>query len=221
MRPNPNLGEGYYEDNTQNTVYTSWQTSVRKRYSRNLSGASTTPGAKACPPAAAISEDITRATPTCGLRTSSIPGRPRSFLRRHRALFRGRVSSTICRGSDRRNAFLRYAAGGWQVSGMLTAMSGQPLLITQSSSLQVTRPDYVGGPAILAGSRDTLQYLNRAAFALVPISSVSGASIRPGNVGNGAVRGPGLQNLDFSLAKNVRDHREIEAATARQTRSIS
>ena len=86
---------------------------------------------------------------------------------------------------------------------MLTAMSGQPLLITQSSSLQVTRPDYVGGPAILSGSRDTLQYLNRAAFALVPISPVSGASIRPGNVGNGAVRGPGLQNLDLSLAKNV------------------
>jgi hypothetical protein len=86
---------------------------------------------------------------------------------------------------------------------MLTGMSGQPLLITQSSSLQVTRPDYVGGAAILSGSRDTLQYLNRAAFALVPISPVSGATIRPGSVGNGAVRGPGLQNLDFSLAKNV------------------
>ena len=61
----------------------------------------------------------------------------------------------------------------------------------------------MGGAAILSGSRDTLQYLNRAAFALVPISPVSGATIRPGNVGNGAVRGPGLQNLDFSLAKNV------------------
>src|SRR5262249_52529234 len=37
-RPNPNLGEGYYEDNTQNTVYTSWQTSLRKSYSWNLTG---------------------------------------------------------------------------------------------------------------------------------------------------------------------------------------
>ena len=24
LRPNPNLGKGYYEDNTQNTVYASW-----------------------------------------------------------------------------------------------------------------------------------------------------------------------------------------------------
>jgi hypothetical protein len=82
-------------------------------------------------------------------------------------------------------------------------MSGQPLLITQSSSLQVTRPDYVGGNAVLSNSRGTLQYLNRGAFALVPISPVSGATIRPGNIGNGAVRGPNLVNVDFSLSKNV------------------
>ena len=94
-------------------------------------------------------------------------------------------------------------AGGWQLSGMLTALSGQPLTIGQSSSLQVNRSDYLGGDTTLSNSRETLQYLNRAAFALVPISPVSGASIRPGNIGNGAIRGPGLQNVDFSLAKNV------------------
>src|SRR5450759_4932114 len=38
LRPNPLLAEGNYVDNTQNTVYTSWQSSVRKRYSKNLTG---------------------------------------------------------------------------------------------------------------------------------------------------------------------------------------
>src|SRR5262249_44733163 len=80
----------------------------------------------------------------------------------------------------------------WQASTIFLRASGQPLLITQSSSLQVTRPDYVGRNATLPDSRETLQYLNRAAFALVPINPASGATIRPGNVGNGAVRSPGL-----------------------------
>ncbi|MGH9632690.1 MAG: hypothetical protein ACRD7E_30665, partial [Bryobacteraceae bacterium] len=38
VRPNPSMGEGYYVDNSQTTRYHSWQTSLRKRYSRNLSG---------------------------------------------------------------------------------------------------------------------------------------------------------------------------------------
>ncbi|MGH9674463.1 MAG: hypothetical protein ACRD44_14885 [Bryobacteraceae bacterium] len=49
--------------------------------------------------------------------------------------------------------------------------------------------------------RQTLQFLNRAAFARVPIVSASGAPIRAGNLGNGAVRLPGRWNLDFSLGK--------------------
>ena len=101
-----------------------------------------------------------------------------------------------------RNAALRNVLGEWQVSSIFAASSGQPLTITQSSSLQVTRPDYIGGDTTFSNSRQTLQYLNRAAFNLVPISPASGASIRPGNAGNGAIRGPSLFNVDFSLGKN-------------------
>ena len=37
IRPNPNLVfGGYYVDNSQNTNYNAWQTSVRKRFSHNL-----------------------------------------------------------------------------------------------------------------------------------------------------------------------------------------
>src|SRR5262249_13899997 len=36
QRPNPNMGQGNYLCGCQNTLYTSWQTSLRKRYSKNL-----------------------------------------------------------------------------------------------------------------------------------------------------------------------------------------
>ena len=54
---------------------------------------------------------------------------------------------------------------------------------------------------ILSDSQNTLKYLNRAAFAPVPVSSVSGLPIRPGNVGRGAFRSIGFWNMDLSLSK--------------------
>jgi hypothetical protein len=55
---------------------------------------------------------------------------------------------------------------------------------------------------VLSDYRKTLQYLNRAAFQRIPVSSASGAPIRPGNFSPGALRAPGMWNLNFSLAKN-------------------
>jgi hypothetical protein len=49
-----------------------------------------------------------------------------------------------------------------------------------------------------------VQYLNRNAFQLVPVDPNSRIAIRPGNLGNGAVRGPGSWTTDLSLSKNFR-----------------
>jgi hypothetical protein len=87
---------------------------------------------------------------------------------------------------------------------VFSASTGQPLLLSEPSAISPSRPDYIGGAPILDNYRATLRYLNPAAFALVPISSVSGATVRPGNVGNGAIRGPGRWNADVSLGKNFR-----------------
>jgi hypothetical protein len=92
--------------------------------------------------------------------------------------------------------------GGWQVSGIFRANTGEPLLILQSTAIEGSRPDYVAGNTINSDYRSTLQYLNKAAFRPVPLSPASAAGVRPGNLGNGAVRGPGLWNADFSLGKN-------------------
>jgi hypothetical protein len=104
-------------------------------------------------------------------------------------------------GLSSSNAVARHVLGGWQATGIFRASTGLPVNISQSSRNPNQRADYVGGEAVLDNYRDTLQYLNRDAFARIPQSSV-GTPIRPGNLGWGAVRAPGLWNLDFSLGKN-------------------
>lgn len=98
----------------------------------------------------------------------------------------------------------RLLLRGWQVAGVFSAQTGSPLNITQPSGLDSSRPDYVGGQVIRSDARQTLQYLNPAAFAQVPLSSVARLPVRPGNLGRNALFGPGFWNLDLTLAKGVR-----------------
>jgi len=89
------------------------------------------------------------------------------------------------------------------VSRNLRAHTGQLIMITQPSSRSASRPDLINfRNAINPDYPTTLQYLNPAAFARVPISPVSGATLHAGSYGNNALRGPGLYNLVFSIAKN-------------------
>ena len=94
------------------------------------------------------------------------------------------------------------AWGGWQISGVLDAQSGSPLYITQPSAIPGSRPDYVSGRPVLSNYRETLQYLNPAAFARVPLIAASGATARLGTLGRNAVRAPGSWVLDLALSKN-------------------
>jgi hypothetical protein len=100
------------------------------------------------------------------------------------------------------NAAARFILGGWQASGTLLARTGLPVQLGQAGTgLNVSRPDYIGGEPILQDYSKTLKYLNPAAFALVPINPVSRITVRPGNVGNNAIREPGAWNVNFGLSK--------------------
>lgn len=100
------------------------------------------------------------------------------------------------------NPLLSAVIGGWQVSGIFTARTGVPINISEPSAIGSSRPDYGSGRVLADNSRQTLQYLNKAAFVPVPKSPVSGATIRAGNLGQGAIRAPGSVNIDFALGKN-------------------
>ena len=91
--------------------------------------------------------------------------------------------------------------GGWQVSSVLNFRTGEPLRITQASGIANSRPDYNGGNQVFDNWRDTLQYLDRSAYTLVPTSPITRATVRPGNQNSSEVRGPGRRRVDLTIAK--------------------
>lgn len=202
-RPNPNLGEGNYIDNSQSTSYHSWQTSLRKRYANKLSfGVHYTWGRTLAYTGgdigATFQGDATNAVQDfqewrreLGPATGDI-----------RHLF---VSDWVYGLPDLegRPALMRHTLGGWQLAGVARANTGTPFNVSEPSSRSASRPDLVDvDHAIFDDFRSTLQYLNPAAFVAVPKSAVSGATLRAGTYGNYALRGPGSFSVDLSFAKN-------------------
>jgi hypothetical protein len=207
IRPNPSLSSAAYLDNAQRTTYHSLQTSLRQRAWRNVTfnlnytlsrnmahtGGDGTPGF--------IGDSIGSVQDFFDIDSAWGPA---SGDVTH--LF---VGSAIYQVPEDRwsSPIARYLIGGWQFSGIFRASTGLPLLITQSSARSGSRPDVIDANSAVNGDccdSGNLQYLNAAAFALVPLNAVSRQTVRPGNVGNGQFRGPNYRNLDFSVAKSFR-----------------
>jgi hypothetical protein len=98
---------------------------------------------------------------------------------------------------------LRAAFGSWEVSGILTTETGQPITVTAGQDRSLTglgqdRAVLVGpayGPGACKNSAPCASYLSVAGFALPALGTF-------GNVAKGALRGPGLVNWDAGLFKN-------------------
>ena len=109
------------------------------------------------------------------------------------------------------------ALGGWELSGIISAYTGQPSTVTTSSADPAglgllsdgnigDRPDQVcngnlNGPHQYAGAAQSaaqkLSWFNTGCWAAVP-----NGVIRPGNTGRYTITGPGFFNWDASLFKN-------------------
>jgi len=94
--------------------------------------------------------------------------------------------------------------GGWQLSGITTFQSGTPLTVTQTGDVAnfggntgAQRPDLIGDPNEGLG-QSIDRWFNTEAFRAVTQTGRIGTS--PVNV----VRGPGINNFDLSLFKNIR-----------------
>jgi hypothetical protein len=110
-------------------------------------------------------------------------------------------------------------AGGlfdnWQISGIYTAQSGAPLGVSYAYSpsqdivgttTDTGRPLIIGNPVLPKSQRSINQAFNTAAFAPPPISSCeipNPAFICWGNAPKYSFRGPGINNWDMSLFKNI------------------
>ncbi len=92
-------------------------------------------------------------------------------------------------------------AGGWQLNGVFSALSGTPFTVTSSgTSLNApgntqTADQVLPAVQILGGVGRGNSYFDPDAFA--PVTAV-----RFGNSGRNILRGPGLANIDASLFRN-------------------
>jgi hypothetical protein len=126
---------------------------------------------------------------------------PAFFDARHIFSFAGSYELPV--GRDRQyasdlNPALDAVIGGWSASFAVTAHSGYPITVQDSSnpSLQATRstvwPDLIGDP--VPSDQSLTRWLNRDAFQ-------SAARGTFGNAGVGVARAPSYWNVDLSLSK--------------------
>jgi outer membrane receptor protein involved in Fe transport len=214
IRPNPLIipGGPYYVDSSESVMNHSLQTSLRKRMSNNLSFDVHYTWGKTF---AYQGGDVGVYYGTDAVANiqeffdvSIEKGNP-GFDTTHRV-----VADIIYELPQFTNMSgpVKTIIGGWQMSAIYSGNTGNPLTVNQGcSNGWACRGDYVGGNIRAAdgatfgsprvGSHQDVQYINPAAFE--PITEVGGVAIRPGNVANGFVRGPGQWNVDFSLSKKI------------------
>ncbi|MCL6508113.1 MAG: TonB-dependent receptor, partial [Bryobacteraceae bacterium] len=205
LRPNPNLSQPVFTDNSQSLTYHAWQSTLKGRIGRNLSLDVSYTWSKGLSNGGGDFGAWFTGENSNALNQEFFDLRadrgPTAFDLTH--FFSAGLVYSLPEARQVSNQAVRHVLGGWQLSGIFRANTGLPVTVVQSSSRPGDRTDFVGGgPVILSDYRRTLQYLNPAVFRLIPLSSASGAPIRPGNVGRNSIREPGLWNLDFSFGKS-------------------
>jgi len=94
--------------------------------------------------------------------------------------------------------------GGWQLSGIASAMSGRPIDIEidrKASALpdgnkKAQRPNFVPGQSLYAAGKNLNNWFNPAAFA-------TPAKLTWGDLGRNIGRGPGYYEIDTALQKQI------------------
>ena len=200
LRPNPNDISGDYNDTSQQTSYNSWQTSLRQRMTKGLlfnihytwgKGMSITGGDTAIQ-----SIGDTRYTIE-DFDLWKLDRSPSSGDVTHNLVLDW-VYDVPTPFAD--SVVARHVFGGWQISGIWKGMTGIPIRLTQTGG----RPDILDIKRAVnteCCSYGDLQYLNPAAFQMVPISVASNRTIRRGHASGAPLRGPGITNLNLSMGK--------------------
>jgi len=221
IRPNPSVifGGPYYVDQSQNTIYNAWQSSLRKRLTRSLAFDVHYTWGKGLGVTGGDIGAYYGSDPAINIQDFDnirLDRGPNTGDAKHRLLADWIYNLPRL---DHRNALTRTALGGWEIAGIFSSRSGEPITITQPCASEWhCRPDHAAGGATaifsnwesnnttrcVAGARCSVLYLNRAAFAPVPLDPVTRIAVRAGNVPNGYLRNPATWSVDFALSKNFR-----------------
>jgi hypothetical protein len=104
-----------------------------------------------------------------------------------------------------RNAVARGFLDGWQLSGITMFQSGAPLAVTMTTTggVDITgtpsltpHPDVIANPVLPKDQRSFSHNFNTSAFVSPAVGTL-------GNEAPTEVRGPGMNNWDMSLIKNI------------------
>jgi hypothetical protein len=205
-RPNPALGtpSGVYLTSEQTMVYNALQASVRRRFADDLGvGFHYTYSRGYAEQGGSLASNFVNSDyfVTQDFFDPFVDRNPLSQEARNRIAVDAMYQTPSFIG---RQAWLGHVLGGWQLSGIVFARTGVPLRVTQPSGIGNSRPDLIGDRPVLENYRDTLLYLDRSQFALVPTSTVTTATLRPGTANPGQIRGPGNWTVNLSLTKGFR-----------------
>jgi len=211
IRPNPDDIQGTYLDNSQQTNFNSWQTSLKQRFTKGLAANVHYTWGKALSYAGGDVGAIY-------LGDSRTLGEDFNNVKIERSLSSGDVTHNVsvdwfyqAPSPFPNSALGRHILGGWNLSGIWRGRTGLPLGVTQTGG----RPDLIDPDKAVnktCCSYGNLQYLNADAFSLLTAPSASGRTIRRGTAGATAFRGPGIWNLDLALGKNfnIRENTKLE-----------
>jgi DNA polymerase III delta prime subunit len=215
-RPYSGFGDIQWMEDRVLSNYHSLQVGLQKRFSSGLSGlASYTWGKALSEGADHLSTSF--AGPGVDIGVFSVPQNtndlkaergPAEFDIRHRLVVSYVYELPF--GHNRRwgqswNRTADLLFGNWQLSGIHVVQSGLPLTATLSGSTvlnlgsdRISRPNLVSDPVLPRSQRTVERWFNTDAF-----TTPGPAPQAFGNAGVGIMRGPGLVNLDFSIAKNI------------------
>jgi hypothetical protein len=208
LRPNPNLSQASYVDDSQRTTYDSLQTSMRQRvtnklqYNLNYTWSSTRSNYDGDNTLSSVNDASQTNQDFFDIESSWGP-----VIGDVRHSFIGSLIYETP-SADKTSSLFRHIFASWQLSGIVRLRTGEPLIVTQSSSKAGSRPDVIDLASVYVSSccdinNNVMQYLNPAAFQQVPLSPISRQPVRAGNVGVGQFRAPGFKNLDLSVGKAI------------------
>ncbi len=202
-----------------NSSYNALEVSLKQRFSHGLSFLASYTYSKAIDDASSFNMTGSAAKPVAGENDLAqnpfdlaAERGPSLFDARHRFVFSYQWSLPFFHQSG---GAMQAALGGWQVNGIVTAMSGTPFTIFDSTDVSdqggapeitgfsANRPNVVSGQDPNSGPKTVSAWLNRAAFAQV-IPDPNSPVQQFGNAGRNIGVGPRYSDWDFSIFKNFR-----------------
>jgi hypothetical protein len=202
-----------------NSNYNALEASLKKRFSHGLAFLASYTYSKAIDDASSFNLTGSAAKPVAGENDLAqnpfdlaAERGPSLFDGRHRFVLSYQWSLPFFHQSG---GVAQAVLGGWQINGIVTAMSGTPFTVFDSTDVSdqggapeitgfsANRPNIVSGQNPNAGPKTTSAWLNASAFAQV-IPNQNSPTQQFGNAGRNIGVGPRFSDWDLSVFKNFR-----------------